>query len=708
MKYFKNKIMINNKGSSLVMVLIIMLTLTVLGIGILTSSMNNLNISIKLADYERAYYAAEAGAKQGVDFVKDQVSSYYMDMYNSNNKATYLGKYTVFYIMLADKICTTSANCEFEEPEFREDSLGISTTTTITIGSSIFTEPAGPETFTISCKAEVNGVKRIVISTIEVDKVPILWQYSTVPIKTEEVVLSAGNIDVIQEAGEENTFIVDGDVRIAGQWYDEFESGMIAGWVYSEEDITAIYDLGWKLEFEKFAAFFTPPDLRNDLAGINITIVDPTPFAGSNPPQIAPTADYEFYGDVTISEEDLTDIDIYCDGNLTIEDSNIVNCHITATGNLVIVDTDPPGDKVGYDIIDTTIYAGGNLTIVCDDIENTSFHYMYAIGDISIAFGHEGKNKGDDGNIENAAIESATGSLFIDSNRETDQLINSFFYAKTNINIGKGLHDLPILENIDHCLFYSKGTINSIATNTMKNHSLIYAMGDIQIVNYETIDSEIYARGDLIFDVSSLANVSSKFRDAYSDNVVFAANNNVNINLSFLKESYIFAGNELNILFEFTSSRGSLENCIIYSENDITYILDWSTLTETVNSTLLYTNGDFLFGGRGTNPQSWLTAGFAGMQLMVKGNIISYEENNNNESIFEKDDKLAVGYGNDNLDISIIHANIGNPDPIRGILADQLYDHHFEQNLDEDDIIRILPPYDEVFLSETTYELNMN
>ena len=72
----------------------------------------------------------------------------------------------------------------------------------------------------------------------------------------------------------------------------------------------------------------------------------------------------------------------------------------------------------------------------------------------------------------------------------------------------------------------------------------------------------------------------------------------------------------------------------MYAEGDIIYANDWNGFMDTMVSTLVYTNSDFYFSARhGAYLHRTGISKASGMQLMAKGSLYSYEDDDTNPRV---------------------------------------------------------------------------
>lgn len=692
MKLIQDKSRQSIKGSSLIMVLLVVLVLSVVGTAVLAASVNNIRVSTKMADYETEYYSAESGVQYAIDFIKKQVSEYYMDMYRSASKSEYITKYNVFYTQIMQSSITTSAACEFTEPVFADASLNGRIQTVITTDAALGSEPVGPVTFIIQSTITIHDVTRTVYGQLTIDKAPIVWIETSSPAIVEAAIVSGGGLSV-DANHRENGMIVNGDVITAGTWYSEFESTMIRGNSYIQNDPRALEMLTWKLEFGKFAPYYSMPSLSR-LQGIDRTYVTPAP-SGSEPPQVVPDADMFFDEDTELSPDNLDGDDdgddddddddeknnknnknknkkdddddnddilmnrnIYCDGTLTLSDfSRIENCHITAEGS-VIIDDD-------VDLVNVTIYASGNVDVECESIINTSYHLIQAQGGVSIDC---------EDDIQYVTIQTLGGNIHIES---AEDITDSYMYSSSSI----------ILDDVDRLTrsFLKAGSRIDLEESSIED-TLMYARGDVEIDECDLDNVRVYSSADITLEGNGYP----------VQNSILCAADQLNIRSIRMSNCYNFAGEDVFIDMYSRNNKSALQNSIFYAEDSIYYRDSQGSNNKNTYNVLLYTNGDIIYDGAGGNTNaSPNSAHYNRLQLMAKGEIYSDESGSDGQDWF-----LIT----EPVDISSLVGDAGTAADGSSVMADVLYSIGFEQKLDPEDIVKILPDYVKVFIAQSVTE----
>jgi Tfp pilus assembly protein PilX len=682
----------NNKGSALLTVIAVMTVMVVIAMTSISTSVSNMQISKTITENERSYYAAENAAQIAVSAIKNEVTKYYMLMGQSDSQGTYLAYYDNFFNYLSARL--TGESSVLTDPDFVQNELDGKTSVTCTMSTPTMQESGvnGAE-FTVTCTTVVDGVDRTVVGKVQVNAMPVTFQYTTAPILTDEALVLGGDINVMRE-DDENKLTIEGDGRIAGTVADPsgvFNNGSLSTYDYSVEE-----DLVWKLYWEQF----------------DKSVLNPLPAPVINldgqPAQLLVSNDYYFPASVTYDTNNVVTKNIYCDGDLTIKNIDVINSQIYATGDVYIIDEDKGIQN--NTIYGTNIHAGGNIYIELADIVNNQNNrrYFTAGGDIILKIGKYVDKK--DGSIEYASF-SAGGNIYVSSltENDNDNLVDCQFYAHGNITTGTpgGPID-PTIENIAHCTFETEVGDITLHTATMHSLSKIFGGGNVVLANKGVSDSEVYAEGNIHFDGTAWYTYDDLAFRSY--NVKYCAHGDIIIEHANFDSCYFYAGNDMYIIM---TSGNSIIECVMYAEGDIIYANDWNGFMDTMVSTLVYTNSDFYFSGRGTE-LTYTGTGISkasGMQLMAKGNMYSYEDDDTESEgywgTFSKPDLDILRFGDegiagDLMDPLKIADNIGVPNEAMGILADVLYAAGFEHYLPEP-IIK-LPAYTEVFTSEEIYE----
>ncbi len=682
----------NSKGSALLTVIAVMTFLIVISMGTISASFNNMQVSKTVTENERSYYAAENAAQVAISTIKSEINKYYLLMGQSSSQSDYLALYSNFFNYLNDRV--TGETSILSNPDFIQNELDGTTSVSCTMSTPTLQESGfNGATFTVTCITIIDGVPRTVIGTLDVDAMPVTFQYTTAPVLTDEVLILGGDINVSREDNE-NKLTIEGNGRIAGNVTDS--SAVFANGTISTNDYTVEDDLTWQLfwdQFDKSVADPAPAPIINLDGGVA---------------QLLVSNGYEFHGDTVYDSNNVVTKNIYCDGDLTIKNIDVINSQIYATGNVYIIDEDKGIQN--NTIYGTNIRAGGDIYVELADIVNNQQNrrYFTAGGDIILKIGKYVEKK--DGSIEYASF-NAGGNIYISSLTENnnDNLVDCQFYANGNITTGTpgGPID-PTIENISHCTFETNVGDITLHTATMHSLSKVYSGGNTILANKGVSNSEVYAEGYIHFDGTAWYTYDDLSFRSY--NVKYCAKEDIIIEHANFDSCYFYAGNNLYIIM---TSGNSIMNSIMYAEGDIIYANDWNGFMDTMVSTLLYTNSDFYFSGRGTE-LTYTGTGISkasGMQLMVQGNVYSYEADDGEVEgywgTFSKPELDILRFGNegtsdDLMNAQVIKDNIGLPDESRGILADVLFDAGFEHYLPKP--IIILPAYTEVFKNEIIVE----
>lgn len=88
-------------------------------------------------------------------------------------------------------------------PDFVQNELDGKTTVVATMSTpTLQASGVNGATFTVTCTTVIEGVPRTVIGTLDVDAMPVTFQYTTAPILTNETLILGGDIDVAREDNE--------------------------------------------------------------------------------------------------------------------------------------------------------------------------------------------------------------------------------------------------------------------------------------------------------------------------------------------------------------------------------------------------------------------------------------------------------------------------------------------------------------------------
>ncbi len=480
----------NERGAALVAVFLVLMVLLTLGLGVMALSMGSAKQAVVTDTYEKAYYAAEGGAQQGVEYLRSQVLRVYSNIKSDlASGITSSNNATSFFNNLNTSI--TNSATKFN-PVLTESS-GAASVTGLT--ASIAASASGiTRTYTITSTAAGGEARRIVVGKIDVTFKEVTVSSGALTL-SDHVVMTGGTFHVVSGDNRVNNpaTVLFGsyDNPNTNPWYD--------GFVYDDKPNTSNWinpglagTLTWEMEYPGYsneAKYPNAPSIAPIANGASVTNA-----AFKNPPynwtvpspvylEGAPGASYSVSnfsiiggqvvstGNLSISAPNITGtadkyVKIYCSGDLTISSSILKYVKIFCDGNLTI--------SGGSGTRNCKIYVKGNVTL------------STVIEDDTIICG---KNLTLQGNSANRCTIYAKQKVTMDSNNRTNMKI----YCDVLSTSGGGIGGDTIVyaeSSLNLCgnvagLFYTNGTAK---IGTPQNGSLtgqVVAKGDTYTYGYQ-------------------------------------------------------------------------------------------------------------------------------------------------------------------------------------------------------------------------------
>ncbi len=381
MRKTKAKIILNSRGSAIIMALVIISILILLGLAVATLSMGTLINNTEDSENNEAYYAAEAGVNSAIEHIKYEVSSYYSKMLESSGEA-YKKLYDNFFADI-----NKNADLNFVEPSIS----GITTSTVFSKGS--YKDDICE--FLISCEATSHdGTGYVINGSVYVKRVNIVSTSGYDWLSGGDAIKAGGTLDLAKN----NSAIVNGgNIHVGDLKYEPKNNKPITIW-----NGELIVEPGLSSSMADMLSYpsYTDPSLTNvDLhitkSSKNVNLND----AGKPPITVTtdeginlqfnntniPEGIVHVKGDVKINNAVVYG-DIYCDGDLSLTNASIRG-DIYCRGDININNINLTGTIYCDGFItatncslNTTIYSGDG--IYCNNLSVSG--NLYSSGQITI------------------------------------------------------------------------------------------------------------------------------------------------------------------------------------------------------------------------------------------------------------------------------------------------------------------------------------
>jgi len=458
----------NDRGSALITALVLLLVFAVIGASALVLSMNNFYVAQRMSEYEDSYYIAEANAQYALTFIKEEITEYYMQLYNipPTNPWEYDVALAAFYPTLVDSVCTAEeyeSTCEFTPLDYSDQGVQITVNISVDPATPIPTysygQPGNEVRFLIECIAESDTSRRVVNAVITVDDPDIDWDMTSAPPMTDMRMLVGNEIVLTDDLqnNEYNAIFCRGSALIAYAFVPQFlENHEEFLNTYTYEFSNAVPTiLTWDVQYDKFPqhdAFDTFDtlfeasssstdlydsfyDWRNRTINYNISNYAPNTYPNSeiidsatSPSDVDYHLNYNAAGDDDYFRGTSTDyVRLYSTGSLTITGTGDIRySYIYCEGNITI---DIEGSIEDCIIISN----GGSINIDCESIVNAEHMLIKAKRAVNIVL-----DTGNSGGLMQKVIVRSTGNR-ISLNYDTtslsyDKIVVNSCYFHTNKN----------------------------------------------------------------------------------------------------------------------------------------------------------------------------------------------------------------------------------------------------------------------------------
>lgn len=364
----------------MVMVLVTMLLLVVLGLAVVTLSYSSMQLSAGDNTNNKAYYAADAGARSAIEQVKYEVSHYYTDKLLGDTAGNYSSDYNNFFTNII-------SNCvsNFYQPVIN----GFSVNTTFTLGTFNSTDNTQP--FLISCVSKAtDGTQYKVNGTVTIKRIDVgtnsQWFIR------DAAIIAGGTLNLATSNGmnASGSNVIVGAITRTNTW----QLGVSGGTLVVDPSITnSIIN---PLTYPSYSnPTITNPNLY--ITTNNFTIdwsnVPSAPVSITTANNInvnvstdIPSGTIYVKGNVKVSNGTIN-ADVYCDGDMTVSNCNFKG-KVYCRGNLSISSVNFSGSvrcdgniTMNNGSFTSTTYAGGSFTIT----SASSIGSIFAAGNISIA-----------------------------------------------------------------------------------------------------------------------------------------------------------------------------------------------------------------------------------------------------------------------------------------------------------------------------------
>lgn len=433
--------MSDERGSAMVSVFLVITVLLVLGMGILALSLSNTKQAVTTNTYERCFYAADSGAKQGVERLKSAALEYYRVVAEEVKAGSMANNNAASFFAYLDAIGYTAP--QPDAASGGPTSLGVSISNTAV--------DADTHRYTVLATASGDSATRKVAGTIDITFEPITTTSGFTSFG-DQAIIAGGTFTM----GTKINVPVNGDVRFGAyvnprsnpptySKYDGLSANNenVPGWI----DPATADSLNWDLNYSSFVlpkTAVTPslPLIKNGdtvntsyIASKGATLTSPFYIEGE------PGASY------SIKALNINRGQFISDGNLTIDGgsgyfgTSSSYLKIYVKGNLVIKST-----TLSY----AKIFCEGNVTI--DGSGDFTGVEIYCKGDVKIS----------SINLVNVKVYSGDQFTFGGGNVTGQSLVYAKNDMKLGTEVGGGSSGCTLSG-----LFYSNGTASVNAGGSM-------------------------------------------------------------------------------------------------------------------------------------------------------------------------------------------------------------------------------------------------
>lgn len=487
----------NEKGSALITVFLVLIVLIALGMGVMALSVGSAKQAAVTDTYEKAYYVAEGGTQQGIEYIRNSIADIYKDIkadvitFSTKDTSKNLNS-DYFFTQLNQKAASFAPADPDASPEAAVTGL------TVTIADS--TGSGDTRDFTVTASAMKGAeVKRVVKAHISVHFVRI--DLKSVTFRDEALI----TLGTFTQKSTANGMVITGDTLAAG--YD-LQNNTITGTkkLLSDFPDANTDALDWHIDYDKrlavsdviksvsskkttgFAAVVVPDSTKKGSDQLTDSA-----FGGKKPTLFplriteAPSANpYEIKVWNGILENISGETQIDCSTDLTIGSpvsgtaSNRVK--IYCSGNLTI----------NYSINYVDIYCAGTCTVT-QKVSNSRIH---SVGEF-VVNGGEG-------------LEST--EVFCDSSMDiSKRLQDTQLNCKGDISLsGSGLFGTNKIysggsismgaSTTGTIVLYAEKTFSTFGSLSFNAKGIIYTNGSINPGALDfTFEGQIAAKGPLVF-----------------------------------------------------------------------------------------------------------------------------------------------------------------------------------------------------------------
>lgn len=416
----------NDSGSALVSTFLILLVILVLGAGVLTFSAANARQAVADNTFERAYYAAEGGARQGVEALKSAALDQYTAIARDMQNGTESGNNAASFFSVIDAIASYGAS----DPD---NAAGAALAVDVGITHTVSGTDSDTHVYSVLSTAAGGAVTRSVLGRIAIKFVPVTKQTAAFTPLGSETILAGSTFR--QNSGWS---AVSGTVKFGafssynpGQFrLNDMDKSDTSSWI-----VPSVKDsINWSMKYPGFTdAVRTPalslPPIANGTEVTNAAFqyapyywTVPSPIYLEGQPGASFTISRFRYeggqvyctGNLGFSNDFLGTPSsyayVYCKGNLSFSSGAIQYARIYCGGNLTI--------NGGGGLDHVTIYCNGSISDSCTDRKNVRVYCK--------SYTMNG------GNFRGDNVVYAENSIHLEST------VSGLFYTNGNIDLGSG------------------------------------------------------------------------------------------------------------------------------------------------------------------------------------------------------------------------------------------------------------------------------
>lgn len=353
--------LLNNRGSALLSVFLVIIVLLVLGMGILSLSLANSKQAVSVDTYERSYYVADAGAKQGVEQLKSAALEYYRVLADEVKNNVLTNNNAVSFFAYMDAIAYT--------PPQPDASVGGPTCASVSISHA--SVDSDTHRYTILSIATDGRVSRKMSAFIDVTFEKIKTETIFEPFGSKPLVV--GNTIDLSDVKNKTVLEIPDGAEVKNMPSQE----EIKDHINPPENLVNLPEtrnLVWNLAFSQFSSIkdatvptITPingDNVSSSVSPFNVIGVDAASYEitnvtanggfiycsnanNANDPKGKKDPDWG----LTISNCTLTNVMVVCAGNITINSGTLRNVSIYCGKTLTI------GPQSSTNILNSMIYA---------------------------------------------------------------------------------------------------------------------------------------------------------------------------------------------------------------------------------------------------------------------------------------------------------------------------------------------------------------